>query len=376
MQRALWRFFGLIALAVSGLLAACGGSCLGCGGDGNPGGGAEPPGGASPPPPPAVVTQTFAYVAARGLESVAIYRVGDDGGLASVGLVQAGERVGHVAIHPSNRFAYAVNRNDNNVSIYAIDPSTGGLGDRVDVATGISPRLIRIHPSGSFAYVTNFISETISIYGIDANSGALNPLGAMAVGAQPSGLMIDPTGQFVFVESAEGVRSYSIGAAGALSPNGTVPSAVALDDIALTPSGTFLYAAAADGTVSRHAISGTGEVGPGTVVATGAAGELSVYIEPSGRFAYVTSSGDNSVAAFGLHPLTGELTPAGTVNPGLDPRSVAMGPTGEYLYATSEDSGTISVYAVDQTTGALTARGAPLVADFLPGGIVIASFPR
>jgi 6-phosphogluconolactonase (cycloisomerase 2 family) len=112
------------------------------------------------------------------------------------------------------------------------------------------------------------------------------------------------------------------------------------------------------------------------VVASGAAGELSIHIESRGRFAYVTNSGDNSVAAFGLHPLTGELTPAGTVNPGMDPRSVAMGPTGEYLYATSEDSGTISVYAVDQTTGALTAQGTPLVADFLPGGITIVTIPH
>lgn len=374
MQRALWRFFGLIALAGSGFLAGCGGSCLGCGGDGNPGAGAEPPGGAPPPPP--VATQSFAYVAARGLESVAIYRVEDNGALVSVGLAQAGERVGHVAIHPSNRFAYAVNRNDNNVSIYAIDPNTGGLGNRVDVATGISPRLMRIHPSGSFAYVTNFISETISIYGVDANSGALNPLGALAVGAQPSGLMIDPAGQFVFVESAAGVQSYSIGTSGLMTLNDTVPMAASLDDIALAPTGRFLYTAAADGTVSVHSISATGQIGLGSVTTAGSAGEQSIYIEPRGRFAYVTNSGDNTVAAFGLHPMTGALIPAGTVNPGTDPRSVAMGPTGEHLYVTSEDSGTISTYSVDQTTGALTPVGTPLVADFLPGGITIVSLPR
>lgn len=366
------RLFALIVLVASGLLAGCGGSCLGCGGEGS---GAEPPPAAPPATP--VVMQTFAYVAARGLESVAIYRVEDNGTLVSAGLVQAGERVGHVAIHPSNRFAYAVNRNDNNVSIYALDPGTGGLSNRVDVAAGVSPRLIRIHPGGNFAYVTNFIDGTISIHSIDASTGAMSPAsGVVAVGAEPSGIMIDPTGQFVFVESADGVRSYSIGAAGALSPNSTVPSAVTLDDIALAPSGRFLYAAAADGTVAMHPISATGEVGPGTVFTVGGAGEQSIYIEPRGRFAYVTNSGDNTVAAFGLHLQTGELIPAGTVMPGIDPRAVAMGPTGEYLYATSEDDGTISTYSVNQTTGALTLVGTPVVADFLPGRITIASFPR
>lgn len=371
MQWALSRFFALTALAVSGFLAGCGGCAGGCGGEGVA---ADPPV-VAPPPPPAVVTQTFAYVAARGLESIAIYRVEDDGTLVSVEVVQAGERVTHVAIHPSNRFAYAVNRNDNNVSTYTLDPATGRLTNRVDVAAGLSPRLIRIHPTGNFAYVTNFTDGTVSVYTIDA-AGALNPAGTVAVGGEPSGIMIDPTGQFVFVESADGVQSYSIGASGALNPNDTEPMAVALNDIAIAPSGRFLYAAAADGTVSMHSISAAGEVGAGTVLAVGSAGEQSIYIEPRGRFAYVTNSTDNTVAAFGLHPQTGELIAAGTVNPGLDPRSVAMGPTGALLYATSEDGGTITTYAVNQTTGALSPVGTPLDANFLPGGITIVSLPH
>ena len=188
--------------------------------------------------------------------------------------------------------------------------------------------------------------------------------------------MIDPTGQFVFVESAAGGRSFSIVASGALNPNDTEALAASLDDIALAPSGRFLYAAAADGTVSIHSVSATGQIDPGTVVTVGVAGEQSMYIEPRGRFAYVTNSGDNSVAAFGLHPQTGALTSAGAVNPGIDPRSVAMGPTGEYLYVTNEDDGTISMYAVNQTTGALTAVGTPIETDPLPGGITIVSLPR
>ena len=143
MRIAITRFLTLIVLSVSGLLAGCGGSCsLGCGGDGDP----PTPPAAPAPAPPAVVMQSFAYVASRGSEAVRIYRVEDSGALVGVDLVQAGERVVHVAIHPSNRFAYAVNRNDNNISGYALDPSTGRLTNRVDVPAGISPRLIRIHP--------------------------------------------------------------------------------------------------------------------------------------------------------------------------------------------------------------------------------------
>ena len=379
MQIALSRIFVLLVLLASGLLAGCGGSCLGCGGDGGSEAGTPPPVGAPPaPPPPPTVFQSFAYVAASGLESVAIYRIEDDGTLVSIETVLAGENMRSLAVHPSNRFAYAVNGSDDNISAYALDPSTGRLSNRVNIPTGRAPRLMRIHPSGNFAYVTNYGDGTVSIFDIDTSTGALtvNPASPVAVGADTSGIMIDPTGRFIFLESADGVRSYSIAASGALSANSTVPMAVALDDIALALSGKLLYVAAANGTVSMHSISPTGQVGSGTVLTVGGIGEQSIYVEPRGRFAYVTNLGDDTVAAFGIQPETGELNYAGTVSPGPDPRSVAMGPTGQFLYATSEDGGTITTYAVDQTTGALSAVGTPIPADFLPVWITVASFPR
>jgi len=374
MQVALWRFFGLIALMVSGLLAGCGGGCLGCGGGGS---GAEPP--AAAPPPPAVVMQSFAYVATRGSESIRIYRIEDSGALVSVDLVQAGEGARFVAVHPSNRFAYTANSGDNNVSMFALDPGTGRLSGRVDVAAGNGARLIRIHPSGNFAYVTNHDDSTISAYGIDADTGMLTPAGAaLPVGAEPGAIVIDPTGRFAFVQVAAGVESYSIAASGALGLITAVAMGAPVNDIALAPSGRFLYAAAADGTVSRLSIDGGGALSVVTPFTTGGVGEQAIYIEPTGRVAYVTRLGDNSIAAFGVEPLTGDLdlAPAGAVSLGAAPGSVAMGPTGEFLYATSEGGDTVSVFAVQQATGALTAFGTPVAADFAPVGITIASFPR
>ena len=373
MRMALWRFFGPRPLRARG---------LGAGGGGGAAGGGAPPPGAAPPaaPPPAVVMQTFAYVSGSGLnaEDIRIYRVEDGGALVSVDLVPAGEGVLSLAIHPSNRFAYAVNRGDRSVSAFRLDPGTGRLTGRVDVTTGSSPRQIRIHPSGNFAYVTNFVDGSISIFDIDSGTGALtaNPAGPVTVGAEASGLMIEPRGRFLFVESVAGVQSYLIEASGALSLNDTEPIAATLNDIALAPSGRFLYAAAADGTVSMHPISDEGVVGSGAMFTVGAAGDSTIYIEPRGRFAYVTNSSNNTVAAFGLHPQTGELIPAGPASAVTDPSAVAMGPTGEVLYVTSQADATISLYSVNQTTGALMPAGSPVSTDGLLTGITIASFPR
>jgi len=373
MRIAISRFFTLVVLLVSGLLAGCGGSCLGCGGDGG-GPGAEPPPGTLPPP--AAVMQSFAYVGARGTETIDIYRIEDSGALVGVDAVSVGEGARFVAIHPSNRFAYVANSGDNDISTFAIDPSTGRLSNRVDIAAGQSPRLIRIHPSGNFAYVTNFDDGTVSIYSIDA-AGALTPAGTVLVGAEPSGIVIDPTGRFVFMQSAAGVESFSVGASGALGPINNVAMAVPPSDIVLAPSGRFLYAAAADGTVSRLSVHGTGALSFSTAFTVGVAGAQTIYIEPKGQFAYVTNSADNSIAAFGVHPLTGDFSPAGSaVSPGLSPGAVAMGSTGEYLYASAQVDNTIAVYSVNQTTGALTASGTHVSLDSLPVGITIASFPR
>lgn len=331
------------------------------------------------PPPPAVVMQSFAYVAGNGPDAINMYRVEDSGALVSVDTVSAGENVRSVTIHPSNRFAYGVNSGDDNISTYSLDPSTGRLTNRVDVLAGQSPRLMRIHPSGTFAYVTNFDDGTVSIFNIDSGTGALtvNTASPVVVGASTSGIMIDPTGRFLFVESDDGLRSYSIAASGALNLIDTLPMASPVTDFALSPSGGFLYAATADGNVSRHSINGTGEVGTGAVFAVGSVGEQSVYIEPRGRFAYVTNRSDNSVVAFGVNPLTGDLNFVGPVSPGTSPRTVAMGPTGEFLYATSFADGTVSTYSVNQTTGALAPVGTPLsLGDALVQGITIATFPR
>jgi 6-phosphogluconolactonase (cycloisomerase 2 family) len=325
------------------------------------------------------VTQSFAYVAAPGLEAIRIYRIDDGGALVSVEVVQAGEGARFVAVHPSNRFAYAANGGDNNVSIFALDPATGRLSGRVDVAAGNGAQQIRIHPSGNFAYVTNRDDGTVSVYSIHADTGMLSPSGAaVAVGAGPEAIVIDPTGRFAFVQVAQGVESYSIAASGAMAPINAVAMGVAVNDIALSPSGSVLYAAAADGSVSKLSVDGAGALSAVATFTTGGAGEQTIFIEPNGRVAYVTSLADNSVAAFGIEPLTGDLIlpAAGTVSLGADPGSVAMGPTGEFLYATNEGADTISVYSVNQASGALTAVGTPVAADFAPVGITIVRFPR
>jgi 6-phosphogluconolactonase len=96
-----------------------------------------------------------------------------------------------VAVDPSTRFAYAVNRLDNTVSMYSINGSNGTLTQSGTVATGTEPFRITFDPSGKFVYVVNE-QGAVSIYTVNSNGSLLNvgstglTTGAVTIGVTPA----------------------------------------------------------------------------------------------------------------------------------------------------------------------------------------------
>jgi DNA-binding beta-propeller fold protein YncE len=72
-------------------------------------------------------------------------------------------------VDPLSKFAYVTNFGSNDVSMYAINSTSGSLTLIGMVAAGLSPTSIAIHPSGQFAYVTNSGSNDVSMYSIGSN---------------------------------------------------------------------------------------------------------------------------------------------------------------------------------------------------------------
>jgi 6-phosphogluconolactonase (cycloisomerase 2 family) len=91
-----------------------------------------------------------------------------------------------MAVHPSGKFAYVVNRYDGTVSMYTIDASTGTLvpNTPATVQAGSWPYPIAVNAAGTFAYVANQDGNSISIYGI-GSSGVLTPAGTAQTGNDP-----------------------------------------------------------------------------------------------------------------------------------------------------------------------------------------------
>jgi 6-phosphogluconolactonase len=161
--------------------------------------------------------------------------------------------------------------------------------------------------------------------------------------------------------------------------------AVDPQSIAVDPAGKFAYVASegcdAAGYVSMYMINPTtgilASIGP--PVPSNDENTDSVTVDPSGKFAYVTSSGNvwdidfGSVLVYTINPATGALTSTtGGINAtGVNEtpelfNSVAVDPSGKFAYAADGGAfpwpsfggdSSVSMYTINSTTGALTSIG-------------------
>src|SRR5580658_8269278 len=162
-------------------------------------------------------------------------------------------------------------------------------------------------------------------------------------------------------------------------------TAGAPQSIAVDPAGKFAYVAGDGCDVEDYVSVYTINPTTGALVSTGPPVPLndeftdSVTVDPSGKFAYVASSGDvwdidfGSVLTYTINPTTGALTSttggiSGTGTNGTPEffNSVAVDPSGKFAYAADGGAfppgsfggdSSVSMYTINSTTGALTSIG-------------------
>ncbi|MFZ0737535.1 MAG: beta-propeller fold lactonase family protein [Candidatus Acidiferrales bacterium] len=209
----------------------------------------------------------------------------------------------------------------------------------------------------------------------------------------PQTIAVDPTGKFAYVmdggcEGGTGgyVSMYTINpTTGALASIGPPVSTygygvdygdgINAGSVTVDPFGKFAYVTnsgdvydygdGADGAVAMYTINAT----TGALTSTGTINgncpglcfPSSAVVDPSGKFAYV-ANGENpesagSVLMYTINAATGALTSVGTIATGTGPASVAVDPAGNFAYVTNSVSHDVSMYTINATTGALTSIG-------------------
>jgi len=332
-----------------------------------------------------------------------------------------------VAVNPAGTFAYVANggasvkNGPGTVSAYRVDAATGALTPipGSPFAAGRYPSSIAVHPAGTFVYVTNGYDNTISAYSIHAATGALTPIPGSPfagtpsipfspfVGAPvakyapyPSCITVNPAGTFAYVANFGGdsVSAYRINpATGALTmlPDSPFAAKVHPATVAINPAGTFAYVvgsgAAGDQSILTYRMNArTGTLTP----LTGHVVHLdpppsSITVNPTGTFAYVTSSGSGSGVPPNLHVIpvdasTGALADLQALGyqTGHDATFVAVNPAGPFVYVVNDGSpdtsqrwhgGGISVYRVNAHDGTLDEiPGSPFATGADPTSITVA----
>jgi len=363
--------------------------------------------------PQATHKNYFVYVGTytqEGSTSKGIYAYrfeADTAKLTPLGLAAETVNPSFLAVHPNQRFLYAVNEIGNykgqksgGVSAFAIDRATGKLTFLNQVASGGGgPAYITVDKTGKYVLVANYDGGSVAAFPV-LEDGRLGEASAFVQhtghGPNPErqeaphahSIDLSPDDRFAIVDDLglDETLVYKFDSTkGSLTLN-TPPFAKAAPGagprhFAFAPNGKFAYVLAEMGnTVTAFAYDASAGVLnslqtistiPKDFTKLNEDAEIAVYL--SGKFLYASNRGHDSITVFAIDPNKGTLTLVEYASTkGASPRSFEIDPTGKLLFAANEKSDNIVVFHIDQKTGHLTPTGKvldvsqPVCVKFVP----------
>jgi 6-phosphogluconolactonase len=315
--------------------------------------------------------ETFLYVSVAAEKRVAVFRLDADSGKlthqSDCG-VEDGEP-GALAVDPEKRHLLAAIRSTGKLASFRIDPATGRLAHVNTVPAGPDPAHLATDRTGRYLLTAYYVDAKVTVHAI-GNDGKLGaqPLQSIPTADKAHAVVPDPSNRFVFVPHTgpDTIFQFTFDAMnGRLSANSPAklrtPLGTGPRHLAFHPAKPIAYVDNEQGSsVTAYALDEkagtlqalqTVSTLPRGFQGTNACAEIKVH--PSGRFAYVSNRGHDSIAAFALHE-DGTLSAIGHFPTEKTPRSFDTDPSGKYLFTAGESSGKLAAYRIDRETGKLT----------------------
>ena len=310
----------------------------------------------------------------------------------TAGLAAETENPSFLAVHPNQRFLYAVNevsryngRPAGSVSAFSIDTANGRLTllNRV-TSRGADPCHLSIDRSGQWLFVANYSGGSVAAFplhddGTVGESSAFFQHAGASIdkkrqeGPHAHDVVVSPDNKFVLAADLglDRILSYRLDtAAGGLAAAEPRPAAIKPGSgprhLAFRPDGKFVYVLneMVPGVAAFRYDAGRGTLAELQTLSTlpeGPIGENSgaeIAVHPSSKFLYASNRGHDSIAIFRIDAAKGTLTSVNRVSTlGKTPRSFAIDPSGRFLVAANQNSSTLVTFRIDQETGGLTPTG-------------------
>jgi 6-phosphogluconolactonase (cycloisomerase 2 family) len=313
-------------------------------------------------------TSHYLYAAIPSSNQIVAYREDPNSGVLTVlagSPITAGSAIQAMVIHPSNKFLYAANSGEGDVSLFTIGV-TGALTEVTPrTMADTAPTLLAIDSAGKFLYVGNSGAHDISVFSIDASSGALTPVQGtpFQIGISPLNMQLSPSGNVLYVTGGTSSPGF-IEAFGlnqgvpTLVPNAPFNAGLDPNGLAITPNGSFLYTAnTLDNSISEFTINSDGSL---TEFSNSPIGEqffgpVDLFIDKSGKYLYVANQGSSNLGAYSIGS-NGALTLL-TNSPfttGAQPSVMASDPNGKYLFVGNQKTTAIQSFSLAGSSGTLT----------------------
>jgi 6-phosphogluconolactonase len=278
-------------------------------------------------------------------------------------------------------YAYIALQDDDKIALYAMDPRTGKLAWREDVALPGGPAPLAVDPTQQFLYIGLRGSCELASARIDRASGRLTLFGGkVKLASDPCYISTDRRGRYLFsAYYGAGVAAvHPIGADGAVHSPAIEWIKTAANAHCIQPDRSNRYVfvphIAGPNLIDQFLFDeDTGHLVPNAVpqvIPEAGAGPRHYVYHPTRDIAYFDNEQGSSVTAYHLDTTQGTLTPFQTVStlPPVDSTGtdfhgqntcaqIHIDPLGRFMYASNRGHDSIACFAIDRASGALTSLG-------------------
>ncbi|CAF3544381.1 unnamed protein product, partial [Rotaria sp. Silwood2] len=291
----------------------------------------------------------------------------------------------YILIHPSHKYLYSANEQDNGtVTAFQIDSTKPGRLTLINQQSsrGSGPCYLSTNKAGEYVFVANYNNGTVAVLPIDINNGTIKQFTGFD---QQTGSSIDPIRQtsahahcILLDKNEEYALSADLGSDEIyhyrfFSNNGSllrtsITKAAKLGDgprhLIFNSNQKFVYLMnELKSTITVYnyfPIMQTIQIISTlpenfTLPNTGA----EILFHPTmDKYLYASNRGHDSIAVFSVDTNTGYLSLIQHINvQGHTPRNFNISPNGKFLIVANQDSNNLVLFTIDQITGKLTATG-------------------